>query len=46
LLIVANAVLVLPTSTDRLDDNTAANSGLVLVLPTGVVIRPMVRLPP
>jgi hypothetical protein len=37
-MIVANAVAVLPTSTDRLDGNT----GLVLVAPTGVVIRPIV----
>jgi hypothetical protein len=37
-MIVAKAVAVLPTSTDRLDGNTAASSGLVLA---GGVIRPI-----
>jgi hypothetical protein len=41
-MIVAKAVAVLPTSTERLDGNTAAGSGPVLA---GVVIRPTLAPP-
>src|SRR5271156_6425104 len=41
-MIMANAVAVLPTWTDRLDGRIAATSGLVLA---GVVIRPILPLP-
>jgi hypothetical protein len=41
-MIVANAVALLPTSTDRLDGSTADTSGLVLA---GTVMRPILPTP-